>query len=98
MIVMKIYTTSQEVLLAACDENILGKEFREGNIHIYVDPNFYGDMRVSDEVFLNSMKIATIANLVGEYVVNLAIRGGFINPECVIRIAGVPHAQMARMW
>jgi hypothetical protein len=40
---------------------------------------------------------ATIANLVGEIAVKCAIELGLIDPECVIKIKGIPHAQMVKM-
>ncbi|MEA2055591.1 MAG: DUF424 family protein, partial [Candidatus Thermoplasmatota archaeon] len=40
---------------------------------------------------------ATIANLVGEKTVNCAIEMGLVNPDCVIHIKGIPHAQFVKM-
>ena len=93
-IAMKMYRTRGEVVLAACDREILGKEFEEGELHIHVRREFYYEAYVSDTTFLNSMKAATIVNLVGKRVVELAIREGYVDEENVIWIAGVPHAQM----
>ena len=94
-IAMKIYKIRSEILLAACDRELLGKKFEEGELQIDVKREFYFESYVSERTFLNSMKIATIANLVGERVVNLAIQEGYIDENNVIRIDGVPHAQMA---
>nr|WP_269082561.1 DUF424 family protein [Acidiplasma aeolicum] len=38
-----------------------------------------------------------MANLVGERVVSAAINANYIDPENVIRINGVPHAQLAKI-
>jgi hypothetical protein len=46
---------------------------------------------------VNRLEMATIANLVGERTIEIAVRRGFVDPGCVIDIGGVPHAQMARM-
>ena len=91
---MRMYRVRGEVILAACDSELLGKKFEEGELILEVKRSFYYEAFVSEQTFLNSMKIATIANLVGEKVVNLAIREGYIDEENVMRIAGVPHAQM----
>ena len=93
-IAMRIYKIRGEILLAACDRELLGKIFEEGELQIEVKPEFYFESYVSERTFLNSMKIATIANLVGERVVKLAIREGYVHGDNVLRIAGVPHAQM----
>ncbi len=93
-IAMKIYRIRGEVMVAACDRELLGKRFEEGEFHIEVKKDFYYESYVSDKTFLNSMKIATIANLVGKHVVTLAIKEGYIDKDAIIRIQGVPHAQM----
>ncbi len=93
-IAMKIYKIRGEVLLAACDRELLGKKFVEDELQLEVKKEFYFESYVSERTFINSMKIATIANLVGERVIKIAIREGYIDRDNVIRIDGVPHAQM----
>jgi hypothetical protein len=83
MIWIKVYTTQGEILLAACDEKVLGKTFEEGELQI--------------EDFKKHLKVATIANLVGMEVIKIALELGMVSEESVIEIQGVPHAQIARM-
>lgn len=94
---MKIVHSQGEVVLAAADSELIDRELREGKLHLKVVPQFYGDTCVSEETFLSSMSICTIANLVGKRVVRLAIKNEFIDPENVIYIDGVPHAQFAKI-
>ena len=54
-------------------------------------------MKVSEETFISSLGICTIANLVGERVINAAINASYIDPENIIKINGVPHAQLAKI-
>ena len=35
--------------------------------------------------------------IVGKRTVDCAIKIGLIDPECVLKIKGIPHAQMVRM-
>ena len=93
-IAMRIYKVRGEVLLAACDKDILGKKFVDGELQIEVKKDFYFGSFVTEKTFLNSMEIATIANLVGKKVVEIAIREGYIDKDSVIKIKDVPHAQM----
>jgi len=97
-IAMRIYRVRGEVMVAACDRELLDKKFEEGELILEVKRSFYYESFVSDITFINSMKIATIANLVGEHVISLAIKEGFIEEEGVIKIKGVPHAQMFLMF
>ncbi len=41
---------------------------------------------------------ATIANLTGERCVSKAIELGYVDENRVLYIAGIPHAQMARLF
>lgn len=97
MISIGIYQQGDDVLIGACDEKLLGKEYKEGKFHLKVDKHFYGGKMISEEVLKRYLKDATIANLVGEKCVEVAITMGLVDPGCVIRIKGIPHAQMVRM-
>ncbi|MFQ5909854.1 MAG: DUF424 domain-containing protein [Thermoplasmata archaeon] len=96
LICVKIYRKGVEVLLAACDSDILGKTFRDGELRIECS-SFYEGEEVSVEVFLQRLREVTIANLVGKETVQAAIDGGFVDETCVIWIGDVPHAQMVVM-
>jgi hypothetical protein len=96
-IAMKIFRHSGEIMLAACDEVLLGKKFKDGKLQIEVSPDFYDDTRVDKDLFLRSLHMATISNLVGKVTVNHAIEAGFIDSDCIIWIDGIPHAQFCTM-
>ena len=97
LISLKTYNTQNDVMVAACDYELLGKCFEEGECQIDVSPEFYQDLKVNPETFLSHLDEATIINLVGERVIELAINAGVIDECGVIRIGGVPHAQVFRM-
>ncbi len=90
---MRIWKTQNETLLAACDSNLLGKRFEEGELHIEIKKEFYHEAYVTEKAFRNALKMATIINLVGENVIKIAIEEGIVNEENIIRISNVPHAQ-----
>jgi hypothetical protein len=97
MIYIKVYRVQGEVLLAACDEELLGKTFREGELKLEVKERFYKGELVEESALEGLLEEATIANLTGERCVSKAIELGYVDEERVLRIEGVPHAQMARM-
>lgn len=94
---MKMTHIRGEIVLAAADRSVLNRDLREGIMHLKVDETFYGSVTVSDETYISSMSMCTIANLVGKHTVDLAIREEFINRDNVITIQGIPHAQYAKM-
>lgn len=97
MISIKIYEQGDDLVIGACDEQLLGKKFVEGKFQIDVSKNFYGGQRISKKTLAKYLHDATIANLVGEETVQCAIKLGLVNPGCILKIKGVPHAQMIRM-
>jgi len=97
MISIKIYRRGNDVLIGACDENLIGKTFEEGKYQIEVRKDFYDGERVTPEILKEFLENATIANLVGDETIACAIEMGLIDPDCVIKIKGIPHAQMVKM-
>ena len=97
MISIKTYKNGNDLLIGACDEKLLGKKFEDGKFQIDVRRDFYEGKRVNPDILKKFLEEATIANLVGEETIKCAIEMGLIDPECVMRIKGVPHAQMVRM-
>ena len=97
MISIKIYKQGKDLLIGACDEKLIGKKFVEGKLQIDVSKDFYDGQRINTNVLKKYLENATIANLVGETTIKCAIELGFIDPDCVIKIKGIPHAQMVKM-
>ncbi|WP_461864021.1 DUF424 domain-containing protein [Thermococcus sp.] len=97
MIYVKIYNVQGEVLLAACDEELLGRTFREGELKLEVRERFYGGELKDVNELEKLLAEATIANLVGERCVSKAIELGYVDKDRVLYIEGIPHAQMAKL-
>lgn len=97
MISIKIYKQGNDILIGACDKELIGKKFKEGKLQILVSKEFYGGREISIQSLIQYLKEATIANLVGKNTVECAIKIGLIDPNCVLKIQGIPHAQMVKM-
>jgi len=97
MISVKVYRQGRETIVAACDVEIIGKTFRSKGLKITVSEGFYKGDSGSEEMLVNRLEMATVANLVGKKTVDAAIRHGFVDPASVLIIGEVPHAQMTRM-
>jgi hypothetical protein len=97
MISVRIYKQGRDVLIGACDEKLIGKKFSEGKFQIEVKKEFYDGERINKEKLKRYLENATIANLVGEEAVRCAIEIGLVDPSCIIKIKGVPHAQIVKM-
>ena len=94
-IYMKIYHVGNDVLLAACDAELVGKKLHFGDVEFIVSKEFYADVLGDDEMLKRHLEIATVGNLVGEIAVKCAIEVGLVDEENVIMLDGIPHAQFA---
>ena len=97
MIATRFYERGGEVLLAACDEELLGRTFRSDGMKLTVSKTFYHRDTMTEDEFRNVLNEAVILNLVGNRTVTMAIEAGFVSKESVLMIEGVEHAQVVRM-
>jgi hypothetical protein len=87
----------KNVLLAICDREIIGKTLREGKIVFHVKDEFYNGGKVTIEDAMNMIENSTIVNMIGKNCIEKAISKGYVHPEAVLRIEGVPHAQIVKL-
>lgn len=90
---LRIHRHPDEVILAVCDEGILGQTFRGDGIKIEVSEGFYGGDIVDEMEIVRALRNFTVINMVGNDIVALAIAEGIVHPDNVIEIGGVRHAQ-----
>lgn len=84
-------------VVAMCDEGLLGKTLKEGNVKFRVSPEFYGEELVDVKTCVEHLNRATIANMVGSMSVKTAMKAGFVHEQAVAYIEGHPHAQWVRL-
>ena len=94
---MNLRKIGNNVLLAICDTEILGKTLREGKIIFDVKEDFYKGARVAVEEAVDMIANSTIVNMIGRNIVKKAIEKGYVHPEAVLNIEGVPHAQIVKI-
>ena len=97
MISVKVYHQGDDLVIGACDEHLPGKKFRDGKLQIDVAKHFYDGERIDKKTLKKFLLDATIANLVGKETVKCAIELGLVDPGCILKIKGVPHAQIVHM-
>ena len=94
---MKRYDTDGKVIVAVCDKDLIGKKFREGNLVLKLDGSFYKGCEACEDEIKEALACASIANLAGKRSIACAVRCGCIDPDTVIYIDGIPHAQMVQL-
>jgi hypothetical protein len=94
---MNLKKVGRNMLLAICDAEILGRTLSEGKIVFHVKEDFYKGAKVNVEEAVSMIENSTIVNMVGKNVVKKAIQRGYVHPEAVLNIEGVPHAQIVKI-
>lgn len=94
---LNLKQVGKKVLLAVCDCELLGRTLREGKIVFHVKNEFYNGRKATVEEAVELINNSTIVNLVGKNCVENAIKKGYVHPEAVIKIEGVPHAQIVKL-
>ena len=98
---MEVYVNLKKVganvLLAVCDCDLLGKTLREGKIVFKIKDEFYNGRKATVDEAMDMIYNSTIVNLVGKECVEEAIAKGYVHPDAIIKIEGVPHAQILKL-
>lgn len=94
---MHIMKVRGEVLVAICDEDLLGKTLTEGNIRLDINEKFYGGRLVPIEQCKEAIDNSTITNIIGKRIVDFAISNGLVHETCLLWVRGIPHAQIIKV-
>ena len=94
---MKKYDADGQVVVAVCDRDILGKKFRDGKLVLKLDDVFYKGDEATEKEVKDALSCATIANISGKRSIACAVECGCIDPDNVIFIDGILHAQMVQI-
>ena len=94
---MNIKKMGRNVLLAICDIEILGRTLRRGEMIFHVKEEFYKGRRVTIQEAVAMIDNSTIVNMIGKNVVGKAIEKGYVHPEAVLDVEGIPHAQIVKI-
>ena len=91
--------TPEGLLVSVADADIVGETFEERDVSLTVTEEFYaGDDadEVDEDAVVESLTRATVANIVGERAVNVAVDAGIVDEDRVLHIDGTLHAQL--LW
>ena len=94
---VRIHRNESDVILAACDEDLIGRSFADGRARLDVSEIFYRGESLDRAALAERMRNASIMNLVGSEAVAVAIEEGYVSEEDVIEIAGIKHVQVVLM-
>ena len=88
---IKKHIQGKNIVVAAADEEIIGKEFRENNKRLAVSNNFYRGELLEIELAVEILKNAKNLNIVGRKIVSAALEAKIIHELAILTIQGIPH-------
>jgi len=95
-IVMRIHRVRAEIVVAACDAELVGQRLPLGPTGgtTLVSGQFYGDRQIAEEELILALRRCTIANLLGPRNCLAVQRAGLLAEEQTGTLGGVPHAEI----
>ena len=84
-------------VVAICDKELLGKTFKTSKVNLVVNEDFFGGFESTVDEAVIYLRQAYTAMIVGKNIVSKAVSEGIIHPESVMKVRGVPYAQLVRM-
>jgi hypothetical protein len=100
-LILQVYAKLQKsgdyILLAICDEELLGKVLEDGKLVFKVGEEFYKGPKMPVTEAIALVEESTVVNMIGTNIVNKAISCGLVHPEAVLNICGIPHAQIIKV-
>jgi len=94
---VKSMRRGKDTVVAICDEELLGVTLQGGRVPFTVNEGFYKGVLGEVEEALETMRKATICNLVGRRIVQAAIGRRMVHERAVIYFGDVPHAQIVKL-
>jgi hypothetical protein len=93
---MRIHRVRAEVVVAACDEELVEQDLPIGTAGrtVKISSHFYGERTVSEAELVWALERATVVNLLGERVTRFAQDHGFVAAGATSLLGGVPHAEI----
>jgi hypothetical protein len=93
---MKTHRHQGYLMVAVCDEEILGKTFRQGEVILNVSANFYQGEKVDVDRVVEAIKEADIAIITGRRIVSELAERGLIDKDFALEVEGQLHIQIIR--
>ncbi|MFC7176650.1 DUF424 domain-containing protein [Halosegnis marinus] len=89
--------TPEGLLVSVCDAEDLGETFEGDGVSLTADPEFYDGEAADADAVTDALARCSVANLVGEESVGVAVEAGFVAEGNVLDLDGTRHAQYLRL-
>ena len=92
MIYIKRNISQGSEVLAVCDEDLIGKTFKEKGLKLEITERFYKGTLIEEKNAVKIIKSARNINVVGKRSISLLVKEKVVRKEDIIKIKNIPHA------
>jgi uncharacterized protein len=89
---------SDSLMISVCDADLVGKTLSQGEMVISLSRDYFQEEIIEKEKAADLLNKCSIANLVGEKIVALAISMGLAKEVSVKRICGIPFLMIFKFY
>ena len=82
------------LLLIVTDEEIIGKLFAENKLQLDLTKKFYQGTKKGKTAVMRLVSTAQHLHLTGKAAVALGIEMDLVNPDSILYVQGIPHAEV----
>ena len=91
--IVKQHSSPHGIVVVITDSEILGKQFEEGKLQLDLSKEFYNGEEMATEEILKILQKSYVVHLTGVHAVEIGVDLGIVNPERILIIQGIPHAE-----
>ncbi len=95
---VKIHESKGRKVIAICDEDLIGKTFADKNANLFISEHFYKGEKMGGDELLALTKNCSNLNIVGKKSIAFALKHHLIAQSGVLKIGGVPYANVIEYW
>jgi hypothetical protein len=89
---------SDSLMISICDADLVGKTLTQGEMVISLSRDYFQEEVIEKEEAADLLNKCSIANLVGEKIVAMAISMGLAKEASVKRICGIPFLMIFKFY
>lgn len=95
-LIVSVKKSAHGLLVVVTDENLIGKKIEQGKLQLDLTTQFYkGEVKSKQEICLLCAH-ARHLHLTGKEAVALGVELDLVNPQRILYIQKVPHAEVVR--
>lgn len=91
--IVKQHSSPHGIVVVITDSEILGKKFEEGKLQLDLSKEFYKGEEMITEEILKILQKSYVVHLTGLHAVEIGVDLGIVDPERILIIQGIPHAE-----